>query len=154
MTAMVHRQVPPGGVSSTQPNGALIVAPGRAANRPHVVRQRPLCPRTGSDCVAGNATAAMPSDPTPPRQEPPAKATEPIQRRPNLSAREIEVLIAWLRTESKTAVGHTLYITAATVRTHIQRIREKYDAAGRPASTKAALTVRAIQDGLITVEDL
>jgi DNA-binding CsgD family transcriptional regulator len=64
------------------------------------------------------------------------------------------VLITWLRTDSKTAVAHNLYITAATVRTHIQRIRDKYDAAGRPASTKAALTVRAIQDGLITVEDL
>jgi DNA-binding CsgD family transcriptional regulator len=75
-------------------------------------------------------------------------------RRPVLSAREKEVLIAWLATDSKTAVGRALFITTATVRTHIQRIREKYDAVGRPAPTKAALTVRAIQDGLITVDAL
>ncbi|EHB48696.1 regulatory protein LuxR [Mycolicibacterium rhodesiae JS60] len=74
--------------------------------------------------------------------------------RPALSVREKEVLVAWLATESKTAVGQALFITTATVRTHIQRIREKYEAAGRPASTKAALTVRAIQDGIITVDDL
>ena len=36
----------------------------------------------------------------------------------------------------------------------VQRIREKYAAVGRPAPTKAALLARAIQDGLIDVNDL
>ena len=74
--------------------------------------------------------------------------------RPALSAREKQVLLAWLLTDSKTAVGKSLFISTATVRTHIQRIREKYDAVGRPATTKAALTVRAIQDGLVAVDEL
>jgi DNA-binding CsgD family transcriptional regulator len=64
------------------------------------------------------------------------------------------VLIAWLRTDSKVAVAQALFISLSTVRTHIQRIREKYEAVGRPASTKAALTARAIQDGFIMVGDL
>ena len=74
--------------------------------------------------------------------------------RPALSTREKQVLVAWLLTDSKTAVGHSLYITTATVCTHIQRIRDKYDAVGRPAATKAALTIRAIQDGILAVDEL
>jgi DNA-binding CsgD family transcriptional regulator len=74
--------------------------------------------------------------------------------KPALSAREKEVLVAWLLADSKTAVGESLYISPATVRTHIQRIRDKYDAVGRPAATKAALTVRAIQDGILAVDEL
>jgi DNA-binding CsgD family transcriptional regulator len=77
-----------------------------------------------------------------------------VSSTPYLSTREKEVLIAWLKTDSKIAVGQSLFITASTVRTHIQRIREKYEAVGRPAPTKSALTVRAIQDGFITVDDL
>ena len=71
-----------------------------------------------------------------------------------LSAREREVLVAWLKTDSKTAVAKELYLTASTVRTHLQRIREKYARAGRPARTKAALAARAIQDGYITLGEL
>jgi DNA-binding CsgD family transcriptional regulator len=74
--------------------------------------------------------------------------------RPALSEREQQVLVAWLLTDSKTTVGEKLYISAATVRTHIQRIRDKYDAVGRPAVTKAALAVRAIQDGILAVDEL
>lgn len=77
-----------------------------------------------------------------------------VRARPALSSREREVLVAWLVTDSKTAVGKALFITTATVRTHIQRIREKYEAAGRPAPSKAALTIRAIQDGIISVDEL
>jgi len=68
--------------------------------------------------------------------------------------REREVLVAWFQTESKELVGQRLYISPATVRTHLQRIRIKYAAAGRPATTKAALVARAIQDGMISVDDL
>ncbi len=74
--------------------------------------------------------------------------------RPELAPREREVLLAWFRTDSKDEVARELHIAPTTVRTHLQRIRAKYAAAGRPAPTKAALVARAIQDGLIDVDDL
>ena len=74
--------------------------------------------------------------------------------RPALGAREKEVLVAWFQTESKELVGSRLFISPATVRTHLQRIRVKYAAVGRPAPTKAALVARAIQDGMISVDEL
>lgn len=73
--------------------------------------------------------------------------------RPRLSKREEEVLIAWCQTENKDLVGKRLFIEPSTVRTHLQRVRAKYTAVGRPASTKAALIARAIQDGLVDVCD-
>jgi DNA-binding CsgD family transcriptional regulator len=74
--------------------------------------------------------------------------------RPDLAPREKEVLVAWFQTDSKALVATQLHIAPTTVRTHLQRIRAKYAAVGRPATTKAALVARAIQDGLINVEDL
>jgi DNA-binding NarL/FixJ family response regulator len=74
--------------------------------------------------------------------------------RPNLARREKEVLIAWFQTESKDLVASKLQIASTTVRTHLQRVRAKYAAVGRPASTKSALVARAIQDGIITADDL
>lgn len=74
--------------------------------------------------------------------------------RPNLAPREKEVLIAWFRTESKDLVARQLQIAPTTVRTHLQRVRAKYAAAGRPATTKAALVARAIQDGIVSVDDM
>lgn len=74
--------------------------------------------------------------------------------RPTLSARERQVLISWFQTESKELVASNLFITVATVNTHLKRIRAKYAAAGRPASTKASLVARAIQDGLISPSEL
>lgn len=73
---------------------------------------------------------------------------------PTLSAREIEVLRTWFTCDSKSEAARKLFITAATVNTHISRIRDKYDAVGRPGATKSALLARALQDGLITVEEL
>lgn len=73
---------------------------------------------------------------------------------PQLSDRELEVLRAWVLTDSKQAAGSILFVTSATVNTHITRIRNKYADIGRPATTKAALLARAIQDGVIDVDDL
>ena len=72
----------------------------------------------------------------------------------NLAPREKEVLIAWFRTESKDLVARQLQIAPTTVRTHLQRVRAKYAAVGRPATTKAALVARAIQDGIVNVDDI
>jgi DNA-binding NarL/FixJ family response regulator len=74
--------------------------------------------------------------------------------RPRLAAREREILIAWFQTDSKDVVARNLRISTSTVRTHLERIRAKYAALDRAAPTKAALVVRAIQDGIIGVDDL
>lgn len=72
---------------------------------------------------------------------------------PRLTAREIEVLRAWVRHDSKSSAASELFITAATVNTHVNRIRVKYAASGRPAHTKAALLARALQDGHVTLDE-
>jgi DNA-binding NarL/FixJ family response regulator len=74
--------------------------------------------------------------------------------RPRLAPREKEILIAWFQTDSKDVVARNLRISTSTVRTHLERIRAKYAALGRAAPTKAALVVRAIQDGIIGIDDL
>jgi DNA-binding NarL/FixJ family response regulator len=74
--------------------------------------------------------------------------------RPDLPAREREVLIAWFQTENKDLVADRLRISPSTVRTHLERVRAKYAAVGRPATTKAALVARAIQDGIINIDEL
>jgi DNA-binding NarL/FixJ family response regulator len=74
--------------------------------------------------------------------------------RPRLTPREQEILLAWFQTESKDLVAQRLFISASTVRTYLQRVRAKYAAAGRPAPTKAALVARAVQDGIISVDEL
>ncbi|MFJ8851888.1 response regulator [Streptomyces sp. NPDC102437] len=74
--------------------------------------------------------------------------------RPTLSARETEVLVEWFQSESKDFVGQRLGISPRTVNTHLEHIRIKYAMIGREAPTKAALLARAIQDGLVQVDDL
>ena len=73
--------------------------------------------------------------------------------RPTLTPRQREIIVAWLKFDTKDRVAHELFITPSTVKTHIQRIRERYDEVGRPARSKFALFVRAIQDGIIDVTD-
>lgn len=73
---------------------------------------------------------------------------------PDLSPREIEVLLHWARSESKNQVARELYVSVGTLNTHLTRIRDKYAAVGRPASTKAGLVARALQDGLLDLDDL
>lgn len=79
---------------------------------------------------------------------------QPELARPNLTVREIEVLICWLHCDSKTAVASDLYLSLGTVNTHLTRIRSKYAAVGRAAPTKASLVARALQDGLIDISEL
>ncbi|AZG44236.1 helix-turn-helix transcriptional regulator [Gordonia insulae] len=74
--------------------------------------------------------------------------------RPSLTTREVEVLRTWLMVDSKPAVAEELYISLGTVNTHLTRIRAKYSDVGRAAPTKAALVARAVQDGLIALDEL
>ncbi|QBJ96254.1 LuxR family transcriptional regulator [Rhodococcus sp. ABRD24] len=73
---------------------------------------------------------------------------------PTLTAREEQVLTTWLVCDSKQDVAQHLFITTATVHTHLTRIRDKYHQAQRPASSKVALLVRAIEDGYCTLHDI
>jgi hypothetical protein len=73
---------------------------------------------------------------------------------PSLTEREQEVLTTWLVCDSKQVVAERLFITPATVHTHLTRIRDKYHQAQRPANSKIALLVRAIEDGYCTLHDI
>lgn len=83
-----------------------------------------------------------------------ALAGDRSDHRPALSAREVEVLVEWFQSESKPFVAQRLGISLSTVNSHLERIRVKYALIGREAPTKAALVARAIQDGLIGVDEL
>lgn len=74
--------------------------------------------------------------------------------RPVLSERERDVLTAWFESDSKRLVAERLHLSPKTVETYISRVRIKYANAGRPAPSKAALVARALQDGLVTLEEL
>lgn len=75
-------------------------------------------------------------------------------RQPRLSHREVEVLLAWLACDSKERAAERLYLSPCTLNTYLTRVRAKYAEVGRPAPTKAALVARALQDGLVAIEDL
>jgi DNA-binding NarL/FixJ family response regulator len=83
-----------------------------------------------------------------------ALAGDSSAHRPGLSARETEVLVQWFQSESKDFVAQQLGISLSTVNSHLERIRLKYAMSGREAPTKAALLARAIQDGLVHLDDL
>lgn len=74
--------------------------------------------------------------------------------RPHLSTREVQVLLTWFGCDSKEATAQRLYLSPCTVGTYLGRVRTKYAEVGRPATTKAALVARALQDGLVAIEDL
>ncbi|XVV07622.1 response regulator [Actinosynnema sp. CA-248983] len=74
--------------------------------------------------------------------------------RPRLTQREVDVLVCWFACESKEMVGRKLGLSVRTVTSYIDRARIRYANAGRPAPTKAALVARAVQDGLVALDDL
>lgn len=79
--------------------------------------------------------------------EPPAAGG---QAHPELSARQQEVLAAYSAgNELLDVVARRLGMGTETLKTHLRRIRVKYEAAGRPAPTRRDLYVRAIEDGLV-----
>ncbi|AFA73232.1 putative transcriptional regulator, LuxR family [Gordonia polyisoprenivorans VH2] len=100
----------------------------------------------------------MPANPlmrlVPEAPQPVEEAAAPELPRPSLTNREIEVLRTWLMVDSKPAVAQELFISLGTVNTHLTRIRAKYAEIGRTAPTKAALVARAVQDGLVRLDEL
>ena len=85
---------------------------------------------------------------------PPAEQRQKFPTRPGLTDREIEVLLCWIRLDSKTEVAKALFLSLGTVNTHLTRIRAKYTSVGRSAPTKAALVARALQDGFVDISEL
>ncbi|WP_232376152.1 response regulator transcription factor [Amycolatopsis aidingensis] len=89
---------------------------------------------------------------------PPALAgaigTDTRPSRPTLAPREADVLVEWFQCESKGMVAEKLGLSVRTVNSYLDRVRIKYANVGRPASTKATLVARAIQDGLIGLDEL
>lgn len=83
-----------------------------------------------------------------------AMASDDRPDRPVLSERERDVLLAWFESDSKQLVAQRLHLSVKTVETYIGRVRIKYAGAGRPASSKAALVARALQDGLVDLTEL
>ncbi|MDF5755997.1 response regulator transcription factor [Spongiactinospora sp. TRM90649] len=75
-------------------------------------------------------------------------------QRPRFSEREHRALLLWFQSMSKASVARRMGISEATVRQYIDRARVKYAKIGRPAPTKAALLARAIQDGLISPDEV
>ena len=80
----------------------------------------------------------------------PAPAVVSDVPRPHLSSRQRDVLAAYgAGNELLDVVARRLGMGTETLKTHLRRIRAKYEAAGRPAPTRRDLYVRAIEDGLV-----
>lgn len=83
-----------------------------------------------------------------------AMGTDTASSRPRLTPREQDALVLWFRCESKEMVADKMGVSTSTVNTYLDRVRIKYANAGRSAPTKASLLARAIQDGLIGLDEL
>ncbi len=68
--------------------------------------------------------------------------------RPMLTPREREVLVAYGHGMTVDAVGRQLGIAPGTVRTHLDRVKQKYAEAGRPIRHRGQYGERVREDGL------
>ncbi|MFI9639336.1 LuxR C-terminal-related transcriptional regulator [Micromonospora sp. NPDC051925] len=68
--------------------------------------------------------------------------------RPELTPREHEVLVAYGRGMTVDAVGRQLGIAAGTVRTHLERAKQKYADVGRPIRHRGQYSERIREDSL------
>jgi DNA-binding NarL/FixJ family response regulator len=66
----------------------------------------------------------------------------------NLTERELEVLRMYASGLTLKQVAYELKLSKYTVKEHIDRVREKYSKAGRPAPGKSELLMRLLEDGL------
>lgn len=71
-----------------------------------------------------------------------------------LSPREREVLALYASGETAQGIAEAMGLSRDTIVNYVGRIRTKYALAGRPASTKVDLHVRAREDGLLNGEEL
>lgn len=69
--------------------------------------------------------------------------------RPDLSVQERRALELYASGLKLTAVARVMGVAPTTAKEYIERVRAKYAAIGRPAPTKAHLTLNAQHDGLL-----
>lgn len=69
--------------------------------------------------------------------------------RPQLTAREIEVLTLLYAGMVSKQVARQLDLAESTIKEHLKRIRGKYAALGRPVKTRIELLQRAVEDGYV-----
>ena len=74
--------------------------------------------------------------------------------RPHLAPREIEALRRWFTSPSKRVAARSMDISEKTLDTYIQRVRVKYEEAGRPAPSQASLMARTLEDRVISLTEL
>lgn len=67
----------------------------------------------------------------------------------SLSERERECIALYAAGLGQYQVARRMGVAESTVKKNIDRIREKYEAAGRPAGTKIDLYRRAVEDGIL-----
>jgi DNA-binding NarL/FixJ family response regulator len=104
-------------------------------------------------CVA-TILAAAADRPYVPPQAAGTMAADDRADGPALSDQERTALMLWFQSMSKSAVAARMGIAESTVRQYIERARIKYANAGRPAPTRTQLLARAIQDGLISADEV
>ena len=104
----------------------------------------------GSPAVQGSsALLSVVVDAEQHRAVPPVTPAD-TARRPRLSARQREVLAAYgSGNDLLPVVARRLGMAPETVKTHLRRIRSKYEEAGRSAPTRRDLYVRALEDGVL-----
>ncbi len=71
-----------------------------------------------------------------------------------LSPREREVLELYASGETAQSIAERMSLSRDTIVNYVGRIRTKYALAGRPASTKVDLHLRAREDGILKAEEL
>ena len=108
----------------------------------------------GEDHLVAAIQAAAGNTPYTPPALSGALGTDTRAHRPKLTQRQIDVLLEWFHCESKEMVAQKLNLTVSTVNGYLDRVRVKYANVGREAPTKAALVARAIQDGIVRVDEL
>jgi DNA-binding NarL/FixJ family response regulator len=77
----------------------------------------------------------------------PVGATQ--QARPKLSAGEVQAFRLYVSGFSTLEVAARMNVQYETAKTYLRRVREKYAKANRPASKKAELMRRAVEDGYL-----
>jgi DNA-binding CsgD family transcriptional regulator len=116
---------------------------------------RPPCPAV-EELRRRGATVVVPDEGSDPvaavRQAAERRPEKPVRRPapPQLAPRQREVLVAYVASNDVLpTVARRLGMERETLKTHLRRIRDKYEAVGRPAPTRRDLYVRALEDGLI-----
>ena len=108
----------------------------------------------GSDHLVQAVLAAAADRPYVTRSQARAILADQHPARPSLSEQERQALLLWFQGMSKASVARRMSISENTVRQYISRARAKYAATGRTAPSKDALLARAIEDGVITLEEI